>query len=376
MRKYCVLFLFYQFLTGCLNVKTIVAPVNLVGDESHFGAKPQIPSKHDLFNLTPLQEKQFFAYFNHPNYSKIAPHIRIYDFLINTTYDFNYMATTYTASETMGKKQGNCLSLAILTTALANKAGVNLGYQLVDSTPVFEKKKDIVMRGMHIRSLLYNPEDKSSGRIVDYFPGGSSWFNGNVSESIFISMYYNNIAVDYLNAGDNKMAYWYARTALEYAPNYGLNLNTMAIIQRDAGDITTAENIYKYGLEISKDKLVLFKNYRLLLHHEGRYIEAQKITDQLDRIYDSSPYGWLNLAEIALAKGKLNEAKKYYKKAIKSASYLPSGYLGLAKILFTQGKYAKAKEMLTLAQENDYNSDNQAMYQAKMDTLTKMNKQQ
>lgn len=372
MRKYCILLLFYQILTGCLSVKTIVAPVNSFGDEALFGVKPQIPSKDALFNLTPAQEKQFFAYFNDPKYSEIDSHNRIYGFLLNSTYDFNYKAITQTASETMGQKQGNCLSLAILTTALANKAQVYLEYQLVDSTPVFEKKNDIIIRGMHIRSLLYGYEGSSSGRIIDYFPGDRSWFVGNVSELIFISMYYNNIAVDYINVGDNETAYWYARTALEYAPNYALNLNTMAIIQRAAGDIATAENIYKYGIETSKDKLVLLKNYRLLLQQEGRYSEAQKVTDQLDNFFDSNPFGWLNLADNALAKGELNEAKKYYKKAIKKASYLPLGYLGLSKTLFAQGQFKKAKTMLILAKENDHNSNNQAMYEAKLDTLTRL----
>ena len=369
MRKYCVLLLLFQLLLGCSNIKTAVAPVDLIGNIAHFGTKPYITAKHELFQLTPLQEKQFSAYFNNSKHAKKPPHIRIYDFLINTTYDFNYLSTTHTASETMRQKQGNCLSLAILTTALANKAQVKLGYQLVGSTPVFEKKKDIIMRGMHIRSLLYRSNDSSSGRIVDYFPVGSDRFVGNVSESRFVSMYYNNIAVDFLNTGDYKTAYWYARTALEYAPSYAFNLNTMAIIHRTAGDMATAENIYKYGLDISKDKLVLLKNYRLLLQQEGRFAEALKITDQLDRIFDSSPYGWLNQADKALAKGELKKAKKYYKNAIRKASYLPSAYLGLAKILFAQGKFKKAKAMLILAQEKDYNANNNAMYQAKLDTL-------
>lgn len=373
MHKYCVLLLLFQLLLGCSSVKTVVThatPVDLFGDVAHFGVKPQIPAKYDLFNLTPLQEKQFFAYYNDPKYSKTSPHIRIYDFLINTTYDFNYQATTHTASQTMGQKQGNCLSLAILTTALANKAHINVEHQLVDSTPVFEKKNDIIMRGMHIRSLLYSPNNSSRARIVDYFPGANNRFVGNVSKPVFVSMYYNNIAVDFLNVGDHKTAYWYARTALEYAPSYAFNLNTMAIIQRAAGDINTAENIYQYGLDISKDKLVLLKNYRLLLQQENRYTEAQKMTDQLDKIFDSSPYGLLEQADKALAKGELNKAKKYYKNAIRKASYLPSGYLGLAKTLFAQGKFKKAKAKLILAQEKDYNINNNAMYEAKMDTLT------
>ena len=49
--------------------------------------------------------------------------------------------------------------------------------------------------------------------------------------------------------------------------------------------LATAENIYKYGIETSKDKLVLLKNYRLLLQQEGRYSEAQKVTDQLDNFF-------------------------------------------------------------------------------------------
>jgi hypothetical protein len=58
----------------------------------------------------------------------------------------------------------------------------------------------------------------------------------------------------------------------------------------------------------SKSKLSLLKIYRQLLVEVGRFDEAKAPTEKIDKVDDPSPYGWLELADLAYTNKKLSEA--------------------------------------------------------------------
>jgi len=164
-------------------------------------------------------------------------------------------------------------------------------------------------------------------------------------------------------------AYWYTLRALEYAPKSHRNINNMAVIYRRMNNDERAEEIYKYGISISDEKLTLLKNYRVLLEAQGRMDEATGISKRINSMNDPSPYNWINIADKSLKDGAFDEAENYYKKAIKLAPYLQYAYLGLAKTYYSEARFDEAEEMLLLAMENNYNRSNRVMYKAKLATL-------
>lgn len=370
-----------MLLSSCTSNLSPKTPYSIsYADNTYFGKAPTLVSEEELFRLSDEQKQIFSNYFNDQKLADTLPYVRIFDFLDNSTYDFNYKAATYTAGQTLEFEQGNCMSLAILTTALARFAGTQVGYQLVDSTPVFQKVEDVIIRGIHVRTKLFRSleSDKnvfphSRGLIVDYFPGGDLRFLKNITEDEFISMYYLNIAAEFIEKDDLVNAYWHALEALKYAPHEASNINTMAVIYRRLGNDQRAEEIYKYGIEISSEKLTLLKNYHLLLKRQGRNRDANEIARKLEKIYDPSPYNWISVADSAYKKAEYSDAIKFYKKAIELAPYLQYGYLGLARVYHAQGKVEKAKSMLMNAMENNYNRENYKMYKAKLAVLSNKN---
>ena len=275
------------------------------------------------------------------------------------------------------------MSLAILTTALAKLANVEIRYQLIDSSPVFEKGDNVVERGVHVRSKLYsetNTEDQKagafysfgSGLIVDYFPSDTKRFLGNLTMQQFIARYYRNLAIEFLQNKDYSKSYWYTLKSFEFAPTAPDGINLMAVIYKRVGKDQYAEEIYKYGIETSENKLSLLKNYRYLLVEQNRHAEAKKIRNAITSYDDPSPFSWLNLADAALMSGDAEEAYWYYKKAVELAPYLQYGYLGLAKVFFSQGEYDKTEAMLLSAQERNYAHANDSLYAAKLSALAKI----
>ncbi len=357
------------------------APSNLFADKGRFGKSPRMHSEAELFELSEFQKREFLDYMQDPELAHKPKYKRLYDYLEESTYNFNYRGKTYLAQDAIDFKQGNCLSLAIMTTALARVADVNVAYQLIDTTPVFELGDNAVAKGVHVRSKLYHtvkqPANDSqpgsfsrTGIVVDYFPSKTKRFLGNISEQNFIARYYRNLAVEYLQNTDYNNSYWHALKALDYAPHDHEGLNLMAVIFKHAGFYDQAEQIYKYGVAVADNKLSLLKNYRQLLNEQGRNIEALALNSQLAEIEDPSPYNWLQLADDLYTDGSYKEASGYYKKAVKLAPYLPYGYLGLAKVHYSQGSYHRSKTMLEKAIENNHNHDDDQLYRAKLAALT------
>lgn len=344
-----------------------------------FGTPIATISEDELFALTDEQKRAFDKFLGHFMRQDTPPHEKVFDYLEKSTRQFDYRAKTYTAAETLENLQGNCMSLAVLTTALAHHAAVDIRYQLVDSSPVFYKDSDVVVKGLHVRSKLYQRPSASGGQyytrsslVVDYLPDDKTRFIGNISKNQFMALYFGNRAVEFLAQEKLAEAYWHTRRALEYVPDDAANLNTLAVLFKRAGSVERAEEVYQYGIARSADKLTLLKNYRLMLQAEGREQEAAAVAKQMAAFDDPSPFGWLDAANVAFNAGDYQEAEMFYRKSIKAAPYLDYGYFGVAKVKFHQGQLLDAKDMLEKAMENTFKEEGRSLYRAKLNALERL----
>jgi len=373
---------------GCTNapatvqleeVRGAVAPTKY-NDYADFGPSPEITSEQALFALNEDQARHFLNYFNDPLRQGSPAHQRVVDYILLTGDRFGFQGATHTAEQTLINNGGNCLSLAILTTSLARLAQVDVGYQLVRSTPVYGQAGGLTLKQQHVRSYLYAPRHKNTednlyvmrraGLIVDYFPSGHERFIGNISEADYIAMYYRNIAADGLLDKNYGLSFWMLLKSFEFAPNHPDGINMMAVLHRRAGDIQRAEKLYLYGIEHSDGVVSLLKNYRDLLVFQGRMDEASEISEQLYGLVDDSPYNWLAVADSAYLEGNYSEALSFYSKAEKLAPYLHEVYLGKAKSYYRLGNHTAAKKQLELARDNAYEEGKKALYSAKLASLS------
>lgn len=343
-------------------------------DEARYGERPAIPQPADILALTPEQQQAFLRYFNDPYYRYVPAHRRVFSYLEGFTDGFNYQGDTLTASQAFAINGGNCLSLALMTTALADLAGVRIGYQLLDDVPVYEVFGTVVEKGFHVRSLLYTPQitqvDTFSltppGLKVDYFPTGQQRFVANLTRDSFIAMYYRNVAASAITLMDYSKAYWYLRESLQHAADDSQAINMLAVISRRSGDAARAEELYRYGLAHAEEKLTLLKNYQLLLASQQRSAEAALIQQELDRIDDPSPFHWFQLAREAFNMGEYGDSIRYYRRALDLAPYMHEAWLGVAQAQYESGDNGDAVASLQKALENIYRADTRRLYKAKM----------
>jgi Tfp pilus assembly protein PilF len=347
-----------------------------------FGERPEVISVSEIHELSDEQRLAFSRYFDNPNNQDTAAHERVSDYLQAVTSDFSYLGETYTAREALDNSAGNCLALAILTTALAKIANVGIAYQLTDSLPVFESRGDHIRRGQHVRSRLYDPTRKAQegflllsprGITVDYFPSDFDRFIGNIDESDYFAMYYRNIAADAIEEQNLSKAYWLLIKSLELSPLSAESLNMLAIVNDRAGDKGKSEEIYRFGIQHATRRVSLLRNYGIFLRRQGRSAEAKKIDTILAKLDEPNPFDWIYAGQEAYSDGEFKRALRLFKKSVGLAPYLHEGYFGLAKAHFRLGNLKNAEQELELALSYATRSSTRRIYEAKLAALSENN---
>ncbi|TQV87284.1 tetratricopeptide repeat protein [Aliikangiella coralliicola] len=350
-------------------------------DDSHFGPVPPIESVDSIFELTAEQKKDFLRHFNSLRYRSLLPNRKISRYLRDKLDQFNFYSDTLTAHDALSQNLGNCLSLAIVTKALADVVNVEVGYELVSTPPIYQKEGDFVLSAQHVRTLLFEPrigeyEERQlfwRGFIrVDYFPSAGTRALRNVDEIEFYTMYYRNKAAEALTKDNDNLAFWYLKKGLELNKNDPHVINMLAIIHSRAGYPDYAERIYQYGLQYGNERFELLHNYHLLLVRLERTEDAAKIAAELSEYDDPDPYKWVSLGNIAYEAEDYSTAIYYYKKAAKMADYLHEPYEGIARAQFSLGKLKSARQAIKKAIENTHKKETTSMYQAKYDYLTQL----
>lgn len=344
-----------------------------------FGQRQDIIATDLVYELTTEQRSHFLEEFNSSEYRSTPKHRRIYKYLENYLESFKYYEETLVAKETLNQNRGNCLSLAILTKSLADLVDIETDYQLVQTTPIYQKESNLIVSSQHIRTVLYKPETESNGWtflrsriIIDYFPDKRSRILRSVDEGEFRSLYFTNKAVESMIQNDNDKAYWYLNKSLQLKPNHNHALNTLGLLYGNAGYRDYAEQVFKYGIQNTEEDLNLLNNYHSLLVTVGRHEEAEVIKKEIGSRNDSNPFKWVKLGDDAYNAREYSKAIRYYRKASKLAPYLHETYAGIARSNFQLGKPKRALKAIKVAMNNASKTDVRDLYQTKYDLLTEL----
>jgi Tfp pilus assembly protein PilF len=340
-------------------------------------ATASVPTLSDIFALTEPQKAAFLNYFNHPDQQTLQPHERVYQYLSKLVIGFDYQGENYTAREAFDRKQGNCITLAVLTKALADLAGVDISFQQMTSAPVVSVEQDWFISSDHVRTFLHAPPLASNRQIlafrsfivVDYFPSGGDMTGQRVSESTFIAMYYRNLAADALLQGEHDKAFVLLRTALQHAPDYAPIINLTALLHKHIGELEQAAQWYQYGLGVSSHRATLLSNYALLKQYEGDAAAAAALQRQLGTLQERDPYLWYVQGRTALAQKNYRQAVVYFQRLVEYAPYVSEFHLQLAKAYFYNKRFAHARLVLEQAAQLAKSTTEKTTYSAKLEAL-------
>ncbi len=241
------------------------------------------------------------------------------DGLLTLDYDPN---RTYTAIETFQNRQGNCLSFSILFAALAREANLDVTFQMVDIPPSFRADGELILLNNHINVLVKRVRsDVNYVRpyVVDF---NTAEYNGNydtrkVTDNYAIALYFSNVAVESMQAGNSKKAFRYLKKGIETDPEIaGLWVN-LGVLYSRYKQFNMAEQAYQQALSVQPSNKSALVNLASALHHLGQEEESDYYLNKVAYYRDRHPYYHYYLAQTAYQQNELEDALAYLAEAIR-----------------------------------------------------------
>ncbi len=237
---------------------------------------------------------------------------------LNLTYEAHF---TGTAAEAFARHHANCLAFTNLFVGMAREIGVAVFYLDVDDIQKFEKEGDLVVVSGHI-SAGYGAGRET--RILDFSAAPIVAYRGirQISDQTAVALYYSNRGGELLRLGQHEEALGWLRTAVVLDPDLARAWINLGVARRRNGDLPGAEAAYRKALELDPEAVSAYQNLASLLRLRGGTAanaaneEADQLLALTERVGSRNPYNFLNLGDLALAHGRLDEAHRFYKKAL------------------------------------------------------------
>jgi Tfp pilus assembly protein PilF len=286
---------------------------------------------------------------------------------------------TRNAAETFEARAGNCLSLAIMTAALARELNFNVQFQQIDMEESWSRAGNLYFASNHVNLKLGKSRGTLDGQqfgnadtlIVDFIPVPPKARESArpLDERTIVAMYLNNRAAELLSAGSIDDAYWAARRSAEADPDFLNAYNTLAVIYRQHGDLAQAEQALRHALRRAPDSTIFLSNLAQTLEAQHRDAEAAEVRARLARLEPYPPFYFFHLGQRAIDRGDYARARDLFERELERVPDYHEFHYWLALSQYQLGDLRAADEHMKLALANSSTRSDHDLYTAKLDRI-------
>jgi len=267
---------------------------------------------------------------------------------LGLTYEAHY---TGTAREVFASHRANCLAFTNLFVGLARELGVKVFYLDVDDIEKFEKEGDLVVISGHISTGYGSGRDV---RILDFAAAPTVHYRAirPISDRTAVALYYSNRGGELLRTGSQEEALKWLRTSVALDPELARAWINLGVALRRTGDGAGAEAAYRKALTIDPQAVSAYQNLASLLRLRGSdeaQKEAAELTALVERLGSRNPFDYLNLGDLALGHGRLDEARQLYRKALRLYHQSAEPYAAMGLWAVSAGDLREARKWLRKA---------------------------
>jgi tetratricopeptide (TPR) repeat protein len=291
------------------------------------------------------------------------------------------------AIEAYHTKQANCLSLTIMSYALAKEAGFDVKLQDVEIPENWVRKGEYSLQEGHVNLVLLRPKLKKDLLIdkvnfsrttkhkpivtidFDPFVVKASFKRKTITPTMITAMFYVNKGAEHLVQKEYEHAYAYFRGATELAPSFSAPWVNIGILHSINNNIERAEASYRYALSIDDQNYSAMKNLIALLSKQDRAGEVSVIEKKLQQKRLLNPYYYALLADEAFYRDEYQLAIKHYRHAIRLNKKEHVFYFGLAKVYYEMDNFKQAENMMNKALRYNKEMTIKHQYIAKLNYL-------
>jgi tetratricopeptide (TPR) repeat protein len=353
-------------------------PERLFADELFHAPTVKIDAT-DVFALTP----DMAAYLEHDIARLVRTRGRqqgLYEALytrgqLQLEYD---AAKTRNAAEAFAARQGNCLSLVIMTAAFAKELGLNVRYQNVYGEETWARDGDLYLSVGHVNLSLGRRQvqaefgrNETDSMTIDFLPTTDirSLKTWTIEEPTIVAMYLNNRAVESLTVNDLDDAYWWAREAILQEPRFMTAYNTLGVVYQKHGNLAEAQRAFEFVLEREPANTRSLSNLAEVFYSQGRVGAARDIKAKLDKMEPNPPFGYYKRGIAAMQEGNYKLAKEMFTKEIERAAYYHEFHFWLALAEVGLGEMDAARRHMAMAVENSTTRKDHDLYAAKLERI-------
>jgi len=295
--------------------------------------------------------------------------------LLKVEYD---SARTRNAAQTFHERTGNCLSLVIMTAALAKELGLPVGFHNVVVDEMWARSGDLYFSVGHVnltvgkrQSNLLSRNDDNALITIDFVPQGDTRGQRSrpLARETVVAMYMNNRAAEALAREQVSDAYWWARAAITQDPKFVSSYNTLGVVYRRHANLSEAEKVLNHALEREPDNVHVMSNLAMVLTDEGRSAEAQVLSAKVRQREPYPPFYFFDLGQTAMGAKDFKSARDFFAKEVARDAYNHEFHFWLAAAYSGLGEVALSRRHLAIAMEFSNTRKEHDLYAAKLARL-------
>jgi len=267
------------------------------------------------------------------------------------TFGLEYDETTRTAPATFAARRGNCLSFSNMFVAMARHVGLDARYQEVDTPPDWSFRDETFVLNRHVDVVVDLGMDGE--HVVDFNMEDfrTTYDRRRISDARALAHYYNNMAVERMQAGDNASAFLYFRRATDHDPSFSPAWTNLGILYWRKGHPAHAEAAYLQALQADAGDLVAMSNLAGLYERRGDQERAAAYRRRVADHRQRNPYYRFQLARDAFQAQDYDAAISHLSYAIRRKQNEDQFYSLLGLCYLKKGDEQAARRWLSRAEE-------------------------
>ena len=285
---------------------------------------------------------------------------------------------TRTAAQAFEARAGNCLSLAIVTGAMAREMGLDVRYQSVRTSEHWERDGDLLELVGHVNVSVGLPVPRvrswglSTDRwTVDFLPPAEmkGLETRPISEARVTAMFMNNRAAEALAHQHTDDAYWWLRSGIATDPSFASLYNTLGVTYLRKGLLAQAEAALRFAVSAAPDSTQSWNNLAIVLRREGRVEQAAAIDDAHPRSRAAAVMAAIDGGTKANESGDYARALELLNRALRVAGDNHQVHYQLAVAYLNLGDRRRAMEHLREAEDDSTTARQRSVYASKIELL-------
>ncbi len=309
---------------------------------------PQFPP--DILKLDDEMRRFFADRITASRYSIDRLHEIVDAILRPSGLNFQYESdATFDAREAFRRRRGNCVTFAMLVTAVAREFGLEATFQNVEAATRWNHYGDIVVSVMHLNVRV----DTDDGLYVvdlrpDLMPSTRVDAMQTIRDERAFAQFYSNVGFFRLVCGEPVEALRYMTFATTIDPNFAAAWTNCGNVNLRMNKWSEARACFERALRADRNDLAAASSLLGLLTRSGTPADlkaAQKLERRAEAMRSRNPYFQQRFAEQAQERGDWKESERLLRRAISLKNDEPDFYVELIATLRQLGREADAKRM-------------------------------